>query len=172
MADIRSNSVDYKRESENKAKWARGEAWGPGRSKDAHGAPVRIKPRFPRSNGEMGLRNAKDAQRHDIIVSTSYASGDSSCDEDPVEPTAAPEPDADVTYSFDADKGPTHGSTILSTALAKAVERFENNMTDKLVKDEYEVLNSDGDFIARSPIKKGGKRSAIQEQEEDDYEFV
>jgi len=172
MADIRSTSVDYKRDSENKAKWARGEAWGPGRSKDAHGAPMRIRPKFPRTNNELGTRNAKEAQRHDIVVSTSYVSGDSSCDDEPVEPSAAPEPDAEVTYSFDADKGPTHGSTILSNALAKAVERFESNMTDKLVKDEYEVLNSDGEFVPRSPIKKGGKRAAIHEQEEDDYEFV
>jgi hypothetical protein len=127
--------------------------------------------RFPRSNQENGVRNAKDAQRHDIIASTNYASSDSSSDEDPAEPTAAPEPDAEITYSFDADKGPTHGSTVLSTALAKAVERFENNQTDKLVKDEYEVLTSDGEF-ARTTIKKGGNRHGITEQEEDDYEFV
>jgi hypothetical protein len=46
MADLRSNSVDYKRDSESKAKWARGEAWGPGRAKEAHGAPSRVKPRY------------------------------------------------------------------------------------------------------------------------------
>ncbi|KAF2432852.1 hypothetical protein EJ08DRAFT_695253 [Tothia fuscella] len=170
MADIRSTSVDYKRESENKAKWARGEAWGPGRSKDAHGAPVRIKPKFPRTNQEGGVRNAKDAQRHDIIASKAYASGDSSCDEEPVEPTAAPAPDAEIAYSFDADKGPTQGSTVLTQALAKAVERFESNMTDKLVKEEYEILNSDGEFVTTS--KKGGKRTVVREPEEEDYEFV
>jgi hypothetical protein len=120
----------------------------------------------------MGARNAKDAQRHDILDSTTYVSGDSSCDEDPVESTAAPEPDAEVTYSFDAAKGPTHGSTVLSTALAKAVERFESTVTDKLVKDEYEVLNSEGEPIPRTPLKKSGRRSAIHENEEDDYEFV
>jgi hypothetical protein len=126
--------------------------------------------RYPRSNQEIGVRNAKDAQRHDIIASTAYVSGDSSCDEDPVEPTAAPEPDAEVAYSFDANKGPTHGSTVLSTALAKAVERFENNATDKLVKEEYEVLNSDGEFVPTT--KKGGKRPVVSAAEEDDYEFV
>jgi hypothetical protein len=120
----------------------------------------------------MGVtRNAKSAQRHDIIAGAAYAS-DSSCDEEPAESTAAPEPDAEVTYSFDAPKGPTHGSTVLSTALAKAVERFESTVTDKLVKDEYEVLNSDGEPIPRTPIKKGGRRSGIAEAEEEDYEFV
>jgi hypothetical protein len=167
MADLRSNSVDYKRESESKAKWARGEAWGPGRSKTGHGAPTRAKPRFPRTNQELGLRNAKTAQRHDIL-DTRATHSDSSGDEMPTESSAAPEPDADVTYSFDAPKGPTHGSTVLSTALAQAVERFENTVTEKLVKDEYEVL---GEADVLSPIKKGGKRSMLAE-EEDDYEFI
>jgi hypothetical protein len=185
MADLRSNSVDYKRESESKAKWARGEAWGPGRSKDAHGAPTRVKPRyvaatrshainkanrtarFPRTNQELGVKNAKMAQRHDIIDNRA-AHSDSSGDEMPIESSAAPEPDADVTYSFDEPRGPTHGSTVLSTALAKAVERFENTVTEKLVKDEYEVL---GDTDIRTPIKKGGKRSMLAE-EEADYEFI
>jgi hypothetical protein len=184
MADLRSNSVDYKRESESKAKWARGEAWGPGRAKEAHGAPSRAKPRyvnvitprmsgancmlrFPRTNQELGIKNAKMAQRHDII-DTRVAHSDSSGDEMPDESSVAPEPDADITYSFDEPKGPTHGSTVLSTALAKAVERFENTETEKLVKNEYEVL---GEADVRTPIKKGGKRSMLAD-EEDDYEFI
>lgn len=107
------------------------------------------------------------AQRHDII-DTRVAHSDSSGDEMPDESSVAPEPDADVTYSFDAPKGPTHGSTVLSTALAKAVERFESNETEKLVKNEYEVL---GETDVRTPIKKGGKRSMLAD-EEDDYEFI
>ncbi|KAE9979194.1 hypothetical protein BLS_009041 [Venturia inaequalis] len=165
MADLRSNSVDYRRESESKAKWARGEAWGPGRTKEAHGAPTRMKPKFPRTNQELGIKNAKMAQRHDII-DTRTAHSDSSGDEMPDESSVAP--DAGITYSFDAPKGPTHGSTVLSTALAKAVERFENNETEKLVKNEYEVL---GESDVRTPIKKGGKRSMLAD-EEDDYEFI
>jgi len=165
MSDIRSTSIEHNRESERKAKWARGEAWGPGRSKDAHGAPVRVKPRFPRSNQEMGVKGQKTAQRHEIIDETFNSHSDSSGDEMPNEPSAAP--DAEIAYSFDAAKGPTHGSTVLSIALAQAVERFENTVTEKLVKDEYDVLQTE-DVV--TPMKKSGKRSVLVE--EDDYEFI
>lgn len=121
--------------------------------------------RFQRTNQELGIKSAKMAQRHDII-DTRTTHSDSSGDEMPDESSIAP--DADITYSFDAPKGPTHGSTVLSTALAKAVERFENNETEKLVKNEYEVL---GESDVRTPIKKGGKRSMLAD-EEDDYEFI
>jgi hypothetical protein len=85
-----------------------------------------------------------------------------------MEPCAAP--DAEITYSYDANRGPSHGSTILSSALAQAVERFESNVTEKLVKDEYEVLPTDPDALL-TPIKKGGMKSATATEEED-YEFV
>jgi hypothetical protein len=80
-----------------------------------------------------------------------------------VEASAAPEPDADITYSYDATHGPTHGSQILNTALSQAVERFENKVTDKLVKDEYEVLDG-----AEAEIT-GEVASALDEEE---FEFV
>jgi len=169
MADLRSNSVDFKRDNSSKAKWARGEAYGAGRSTEGHAAPAKIKPKFPRTNEELRVnRNHKDAQRHDIHSETVNHSDSSDMDE-PMEPCAAP--DAEITYSFDANKGPTHGSTILSHALTKAVERFENSATEKLVKDEYDVLPANPEEVLRTPIKKGGKRSALTE-EEDDYEFV
>ena len=54
-------------------------------------------------------------------------------------------PDAGITYSYDAARGPGHGSEILSLAINKAVERFETKVTEKLVKDEYEVVGKDND---------------------------
>jgi len=188
--DLRSASVDYKRDSENKHKWAQGEAWGPGRPTNAHSRPARMVPkyvtpvqrrvfathnqcRFPRSNKELGTKDLKTAQRHDIFEETQH-SGDSSTEEDPVEPSAAPE--AELAYSFDARSGPSHGSQILSLAVAKAVERYENNVTDKLVKDEYEVLNEAGEAVPAATHKsvKASKKPAVDNANvnEDEYEFV
>ena len=60
--------------------------------------------------------------------------------------SAAPEPDADILYSFDAPRGPAEGGQILSMALAKAVEKFETKETEKLVKNEYEVVGFEKEF--------------------------
>ena len=57
------------------------------------------------------------------------------------EASSVPEPDAGYTYSYDAPRGPGKGSQILGVALAKAVEKFETKATEKLVKEEYEVVS-------------------------------
>ena len=93
------------------------------------------------------------------------ASGDSSADEDVEHPSAAPAPDAEIAYSYDAHRGPSHGSQILNNALEKAVERFETKETEKLVKNEYEVLDRDFDDEDPRP-----KRHVAPEDEE--YDFV
>jgi hypothetical protein len=95
------------------------------------------------------------------------ASGDSSADEEIEEPSAAPAPDAEITYSFDAERGPSHGSQILGQALAKAIERFEVRQTDKLIKEEYEVLDVNE---VLSPAPKVVRKSIAAEDE--DYEFI
>jgi len=41
----------------------------------------------------------------------------------------------EIAYSYDS-KGPSNGSRILDMALTKAVEKFEDKQTTKLVKDE------------------------------------
>jgi len=108
------------------------------------------------------------ARKHDT-VNEQYTSGESSADEDVEEASAAPEPDADITYSYDAQHGPSQGSQVLSMALAKAVERFENHATDKLVKEEYEVLDNAGESVTSG---KPRRTKAAAAAEEDDYEFV
>lgn len=43
----------------------------------------------------------------------------------------------DYKYSYDASRGPAEGNEILEMALTKAVKRFEDQETTKLVKNEY-----------------------------------
>lgn len=81
---------------------------------------------------------------HDISKS------DSSAEEDVEEGSAAPEPDAGISYSFDALRGPTEGRTILGMAFAEAVEKFETKELEKLVKDEYEVIVKEQDKFHRT----------------------
>lgn len=115
---------------------------------------------------------ARITRKHDMLegntaVASSDDSSSSSSDHDD-----APAPDAGVMYSFDASKGPTQGSQILNVALAKAVERFEEKETAKLVRNEYEVVDSEGESIGLTPVKEKGKRKVGQEEADEDYEFV
>ena len=80
-----------------------------------------------------------DSLENQIFIS------DSSAEEDIKEASAAPEPDAGISYSFDAPRGPHQGSQILSMALAKAVEKYEIQATERLVRDEYEIIRKEKD---------------------------
>lgn len=126
-----------------------------------------------RENGKnlMFLEHrAKIARKQDIV--SEQSSADTSADEDVVEASAAPEPDAGITYSYDAARGPTGGSQVLSQALAKAVERFESHETDRLVNEQYEVLNTEGDVVEHRATKKGNSKVGKASADEEDYEFV
>jgi hypothetical protein len=72
-----------------------------------------------------------------------------------------PEPDADITYSYDALRGPGGGGDILALAVNRAVERYENKATERLVRDEYEVVLKE---------QEAGNEGYIAD--EDDFEFV
>lgn len=72
----------------------------------------------------------------------SNASDSSNGEEDGArEASAGRAVDADITYSFDALHGPEQGSRVLSLAINKAVERFEIRRTEKLIKEEYDVVS-------------------------------
>ena len=124
---------------------------------------------------------AKMARKQDMLESGAQTISDDSSgsNSDLEEATPSPPPDAGVMYSFDAARGPSHGSQILNVALAKAVERFEEKETAKLVKTEYEVLDSEGESVGLTPAKKGkGKAKAAPvsmtdaDADDEDYEFV
>jgi hypothetical protein len=105
---------------------------------------------------------SKTALSKDIAL----AGGESSADEDVEHPSTAPAPDAEVAYSYDAAHGPSHGSQILHHALEKAIVQFEGKETDKLIKNEYEVLDRDAEGLSPFPQK----RNIPAEDEE--YDFV
>ena len=124
----------------------------------------------------------KIARKHDMLEGANRfdeSSADDTSDEYD-ESTSAPFPgDTTVMYSFDAPSGPTRDTEILNVALAKAVQRFEERETVSLVKNEYDVLDSEGEVVAMSPVKKGkgasGKadsRPVMISDADEDYEFV
>lgn len=53
----------------------------------------------------------------------------------------------DITYSFDASPGSQRGSHILSMALDQAMANFRGKQTDKLIKEEYEVVQRESIFL-------------------------
>ena len=86
----------------------------------------------------------KSAFRHDVTDEVVSGPSDSSAEEEVWEASAAPEPDTEITYSYDATRGPGKGSQILSMAITQAVERYENKETEKLAK-EYEFVGKEND---------------------------
>jgi hypothetical protein len=126
---------------------------------------------------------AKVARKHDMLDGPTElaeerdlasASSGSESDND-----SAPPADLGIMYSFDAPTGPTEGSQILNVALAKAVQKFEEKETVKLVKDEYEILDSEGESVGLLSVK-GKSKAKVREapvlvaavDEDEDYEFV
>ena len=69
---------------------------------------------------------------------------------------------------------PSQGSQILGLALAKAIERFEVRETDRIIKNEYEVLGSDGEAVEAKAKHKAGTTAAAPPTalDEAEYEFV
>lgn len=60
----------------------------------------------------------------------------SESDDEACRDTPSPRLEDEVTYSYDSN-GPASGGQILEMALTKAVEKFEDKQTTKLVKDEW-----------------------------------
>lgn len=122
---------------------------------------------------------AKVARKHDMLEGAAITDDSSASNSDEYDETPSPPVDAGVTYSFDAVRSPSKGSQILNVALAKAVEKFEERETVKLVKSEYEMLDAEGEAMVMSPDKrKKGKKSdlgglvILRNADEEEYEFV
>jgi hypothetical protein len=176
--DLRADAKEFNRDKNSRVKWAHGQSYGPGRrEEDSRPRPARFNPVFKyvhhsnerpeganrrRPTSFPGQMKARTALQKDMAI----ASDESSADEDVEHPSSAPALDAEVAYSFDAARGPSHGSQILNHALEKAMVQFETKETDKLIKNEYEVLDVDAEML--SPLPK--RRNVAAEDE--DYFFV
>jgi len=171
--DLRASARDCKRRADSAHKWALGEAWGPGRSHEAHPRPHNAKflSKTTQDLREGSRRmNKIKSDRRRAMVAEKLEATDSSADEE-IEPVVTNEPDAQVAYSFDANRSPNQGSQVLGVALERAVERFENRETERIVKDEYLVLDSDGEPVA-GQSNKAAKPARADRDDEDDFEFV
>jgi len=172
--DLRSAAVDYQRDYAQKHKWAGGEAAfaSGGRQPISEGLRRPVHPQ-QKINAAIRRESGKDlrqvqhranmARKHEILDEQSVTD---SSDDDVVEASAAPEPDADITYSYDAPRGPGKGSQILTLALAKAVEKFEVKETEKLVKEEYEIVGREAE------AGEGRADSGAAATDEDGFELV
>jgi hypothetical protein len=122
------------------------------------------------------IHRESTARKFDILSELQQSPSSSLSLSSPVTSPISEEPpaiaqDAEVTYSFDAPVGPRGGSQLLGIALAKAVEKFETNETERIVNEEYEVLDELGE--SKPTNKKKGRSSDIKVKDlEDDFELV
>ncbi|PPJ60529.1 hypothetical protein CBER1_03215 [Cercospora berteroae] len=181
-ADLRATAQDYKRDASHKHKWALGSTGGVGRApaKPRPHRPSETEYSFKRRENKSAVASlahgAKVARKHDMLEGAAITDDSSGSNSDEYDD---PPVDAGVTYSFDAARSPSQGSQILNVALAKAVEKFEDRETAKLVKKEYEMLDSDGEAVIMSPEKRkrGRKTDAdglviLRNADEEEYEFL
>jgi len=180
-ADLRSTAQDYKRDATRKQKWALGPAVissGRSEGKPRPRRPSETDYNFAR-RAEKGAvaslaHGAKVARKQDMLEGVVDSSGSS--DEYDEVVTPAQPADAGVAYSFDAARSPSKGSQILNVALAKAVEKFEERETVKLVKSEYDVLDADGEVVEVEKKRKNKSKTqppvVMPTADEEEYEFV
>jgi hypothetical protein len=121
-------------------------------------------------------RGSKVTRKQDMLEEGATVSDDSAATNSDEYEDGAISPPEGVMYSFDAVAAPSQGSQILNVALAKAVERFEERETVRLVKDEYAVLDTTGEVMpqstsSRRKAKSKAPAAAVLDADED-YEFV
>lgn len=108
---------------------------------------------------------ARKAFRGDLVDAfdgpLAMVSDTTSSDEEVQDASAAPLPaEADFMYNYDESSGPAEGRDIFSSAITRAVQRFENTETEKLVTREYDVIDE---------AKEG---YSADEDDDDDFEVI
>ncbi|KAI9803120.1 MAG: hypothetical protein M1833_001191 [Piccolia ochrophora] len=155
--DLRSEAVEYNRTKAQNVKWALGKReyiernpmWPDLARRRPKAVPEKRPPRstFDRreheSNTNKLSRQTHVARKLDFLAEQSATESDRS-DEDAHDGAREPPIDVDITYSYDAPRGPRNGDNILGLALAKAVEKFEGQETEKMIQEEYEIVSPSG----------------------------
>ncbi|KAG9829002.1 hypothetical protein KCU98_g14196, partial [Aureobasidium melanogenum] len=176
-SDLRSAAQDYKRDAEQKAKWGMGATFTKGRGDNPK--PVkRSKTQSYRHAEKSGLfcavyvpGKAKIARKQDMLADADeYAvSSEDSSSSSSTSDNEATTP-SEILYGFDNLRVPSHGSQILNTALAKAIEQYEDNETVKLVRNEYEILDADEEEAHN--LGHASVKPKLLDAEDAEYEFV
>lgn len=169
--DLRGAAVEYHRQRAQATKWVLGERHPFGCADtcpavhDATITPGTKRPLKPqnqratamvrRSRGRMfakGSHLAHKANRYDILEEQASVGSEDDTSDD----SHGFSGEDEITYSFDAPSGPRRGSHILELALTQAVENFEGKQTDKLIKEEYEIVRPEAEPASgRSGNTKG-----------------
>jgi hypothetical protein len=97
----------------------------------------------------------------------------------PISPRASrnPPPDADILYSFDAPTAPRE-AVGLDNLVEKAEKEFMSREIDRIVRNEYEILDESGEVktMTKGKGKKGSPRQQAKavetEEDEDDWEEI
>ncbi|KAL9615287.1 MAG: hypothetical protein Q9167_000258 [Letrouitia subvulpina] len=140
---------DHKRELDQKHKWALGEAVRtPGQrcrrpAKTTNTTPVRVPRRLEDLQRSKAARTLTLARKREVLHDDNDVSD--STEEDVKDASAAPEPDAGVMYSYDAAAGPHQSGQIFTMAVATAIQNYEKKATERLVKEEYEIVGMEDD---------------------------
>jgi hypothetical protein len=183
--DLRSEAKSFQRDKNHNSKWTKGFVLRPGQ-KCPHGMDAGLLngcsecPARPwhdhqnvRKARAIKRTNKKESAHATTLARKAFRNEldeafdgplahvtDNSSDDEVHDASAAPLPaEADFMYSYDAPSGPAAGRDILSAALNKAVLRFENIETEKLVTREYDVIDQ-------------LKEDSMAEDEEDDFEMI
>ncbi|KAI4729489.1 hypothetical protein E4T49_02719 [Aureobasidium sp. EXF-10728] len=175
-SDLRSAAQDYKRDADKKAKWAMGAVC----TDDQGNKVVPLqggKTQSYRKAEKNGLfcavyvpYKAKIARKRDMLADAdeyAVSSEDSSSSSTSGDEATTP---SEILYGFDSPRVPSHGSQILNTALAKAIEQYEDKETVKLVRNEYDILDADEEE-ARN-LGHVSAKPKLLDAEDAEYEFV
>jgi hypothetical protein len=79
--------------------------------------------------------------------------------------------DEGVLYSFDAKSSPRE-QVGLDLLVKRAEESFKNKETDKLVRNEYEMLDESGEIVSKRKSPKNRPLPALVLDDDEEYEMI